>query len=145
MTPAVVGRPRLVLAGLLLGVLVLTGCGAADPVAESPFATRLAQIDRSLAARHFVQARSDLSSLAAETRAARDAGDLGRASAEAILRAIAGLKATLPAATPTPTPTATPTVTPTATPGPVTAPAGTASEKPAKGPGKPGGKGKGNK
>lgn len=136
-----VSRAGSALVAGLVGVLLLAGCGADAPAGESPFATRLQQIDRALAARHFVQARADLTSLAAEARAARDAGDLDDTSADAILRAIVGLKETLPAASPTPSPSPTPT--PTASR--VAAPDGATSEKPAKGAGKGGGKGKGNK
>lgn len=104
-----------VLAPSLLVAVLLVGCGDDVEVDPSPLEIRLAQVDRSLVDRRFVQARADLAGLAADTRAARDAGDVSAVQADAILDAIVALRAVLP--TPTPTPTTTPTPTPTPTPG----------------------------
>lgn len=128
----------------LAGAL-LTGCGAADPEIElSPLSARLAQIDQSLAAQRFEQARRDLTALAAAVKGARSDGELSATRSDEILDAIVALRASLPA----PTPAASPTPTPTPTP---TRPTGTTGgvEQPGEpkdaGPEKGKGKGKGRK
>jgi hypothetical protein len=103
------GATKRFLVPAALAAVLLTGCGDAEPEAElSPLQVRLAQIDRSLVDHRFAQVRGDLAALAADTRAARDAGDVSAVRADAILDAIIALRATLPVATPTPTPTPTP-------------------------------------
>jgi len=97
-----------------LAAVLLAGCGAADPSVElSPLSARLAQIDQSLAAQRFEQARRDLAALATATKAARADGELSATRADAILDAIIALRATLPVPAPaaTPTPTSQPTAT----------------------------------
>lgn len=111
-----------------LVAVIASGCGAAEPTIEvTPLSARLAQIDQSLAAQRFEQARRDLAALAAETKAARANGELASARADAILDAIVALRATLPAPTPT-TPTTAPTPTPEPAPVAPTRPNGTSDD-----------------
>lgn len=94
-------------------VVLLTGCGSTPtPDAVTPLSVRLAQIDESLAANRFAEARRDLTALAAQTKAARDGGEISASRAGAILDAIVALRSALPAPTATPAPTPTPTTTP---------------------------------
>ncbi|MET3963198.1 hypothetical protein ABIE44_003132 [Marmoricola sp. OAE513] len=120
---------------------------AALPGAE-PLKTRLGLVDQSLAAHSYTQVRRDLTALAAQTRALRAGGSVSAAEADAILAAVAALRAGLPAP-PTPTPTATPTPTVVKAPAAPTkkAPAkakGNDKKSKPKGPGKKG-KGKGKR
>ncbi len=142
-------RWRNALVPISLAAVLLTGCGTADSTADvSPLSARLAQIDQSLAAKRFEQARRDLAALAAATKASRDAGELSTSRADTILDAIVALRTTLPApatsATPKPTPTQTPTQVPTQTTRPTTGTTGTSGTSGTGSVAKPsGGKGKG--
>lgn len=121
-------------------VVLLSGCGTTPtPDAVTPLSVRLAQIDESLAANRFEEARRDLTALAAQTKAARDGGEISASRADAILDAIVALRSALPA--PPSTPAATPTPTPTPTTPATTPTAPRADDEPA-GKGKGGGKGK---
>lgn len=134
-------RPRRieVLVPALL-VVLLTGCGGTPtPDAVTPLSVRLAQIDESLASDRFEEARRDLTALAAQTKAARDRGEISASRADAILDAIVALRSALP--TPTSTAAATPTPTPTPKAPADTPTAPRADDGPA-GKGKGGGKGK---
>lgn len=140
-SPEIGRRTTWALAPVVLAVL-LSGCGSTEPtVALPPLSARLAQIDEALAAKRFELARRDLAALAAETKAARAAGELSASRADQILDAIVVLRAALPVPVSAVTPTATPTPTPTPIAGAPTS-AGPDAEKSPAGKGKGAGKGR---
>lgn len=123
--------------GLVLALVVTSGCGSAEQSAldQVPaLSARLDRIDAAVADRRFGAARDRIDDLVSATVQARDAGDLDTAAADRILAAAAQLLSALPTPvrTPTPTPSAAPTT---------RAPAPEPKAEPEK---KPGNKGKGH-
>jgi hypothetical protein len=113
---------RVAVTGLVLGlVVVLGGCGeGARSAAEQvpALSTRLAGIDRAVAAHRYAVARERLAGLVHDTTSARDAGQLDNAAADRILAAAAQLLTALPSVTPAVTPSTTPPPSIVATPTP---------------------------
>ena len=128
------------LAGLLLAVCVVTGCGGAGTTDRAPTVVvqALSRVDSEVAARDWPAVRQALDDLVRRTLLARRSGELSEAHADRILAAAAELRSGVPASSPAPT--TRPTASPSPTAHRAVAPAPTEADEPAR---KPRGKGKG--
>src|SRR3954471_12206101 len=96
-------RPRLAVAAA--AVLAATACGAPAPPGElvPALRTQLTQVDQTITAEDYTQARDDLDALAAQTATARDEGRITPDQADRLLAAITRVTVNLPEpASPTP-------------------------------------------
>lgn len=133
---------RRLLAGALVAVGLVTGCGGAGTTDRAPAVVlqALSQVDSAVAARDWPAVRQALDDLVRRTLLARRSGELSEAHADRILAAAAELRSGVPGTSPAPTTRPTATASPSPTAHRAVAPAPTEADEPTR---KPRGKGKG--